>query len=286
MLRMGGKPTSYIHEIKIKKTGEEVRIIPFSDVHWGAKNCASEKFIEHLKRAGDHPHAWFIGGGDYLDFSKAGDRAIIRNCAESTTNFMDEIAQQKLEEFYSVVAPIIKGRTIGLLEGNHHWQFSVTGDTCTERLCQMLGVKYLGCLSSIVLKFEYSNCRASYPIFIAHRTGAGGGYTAGASFNQLQRAAGWFRNAKAYISGDDHSLGHITIGGMIVDRNTGEWKDESIHLIKTGQWQKAYMEDVPNYLVEKPAAPKALGLPYITLRYTRTQLDKKQYVKLHSSVTA
>lgn len=284
-LRMGGKRTTHVQDIKLKKNGEEVRIIPFSDVHWGAKNCAAGKFIEHMKRAGDHPNAWFIGGGDYLDFSKAGDRAIMRNCAESTANFMDEIAEQKMREFYDAVAPIIKGRCIGLIEGNHHWDFSVTRETCTQRLCQMLETKYLECMSVVTLRFDYCGCKTSYPVFIAHRTGGGGGYTAGAPFNQLQRVPLFVRGARAYISGDDHSLGHIPVGELIIDQTTGEFEDGVIHLIKSGQWQDAYMENHANYLIEKAAAPKPMGMPFLSLRVGRSRVNNRQVFQIHSSVT-
>ena len=146
-----------VHKYEINAHyNETITLIPFGDVHRSANLCHTEKWFEWCKWAKKQKNAYFLGMGDYDDLSSTSERKILGNESlhETTKWTLDELYKKTTDRFYNEVS-FMKGRVIGLIEGNHYARLT-SGFTTTQYLCDKLGCTYLGVSSFIRLSFKLS----------------------------------------------------------------------------------------------------------------------------------
>lgn len=162
------------YPVKFEKFGEPIYIIPFGDVHRHTKLCHLEKWREFLEWASKKERTYFLGMGDYDDLVSTSERKALNaaDLHDSTVDTLDEIYMKFTDELADELS-FMKGRLIGLLEGNHYAELQ-SGVTTTQYLCQKLGCAYLGVSSFIRLGLSNSghNTRSSVDIWAHHGKGA------------------------------------------------------------------------------------------------------------------
>ena len=185
------------------RAGKMTRIIFFGDVHRDAPLHALEKWQADLDYWRSLKDVYFFGMGDYLDSTSTTER----ECLGSISSKMHETFRNDVQalqlakvELMAKELTFMRGRIIGLLNGNHYFQFQsgITGD---QKLCELLGTKYLGVSSFVRLRFSQSGRFFTRDVFAHH--GQGAARMVGGSLNRVaQMAEG--AEADIYAMGHDH----------------------------------------------------------------------------------
>ncbi len=153
----------------------EIVIVPVGDVHLGAKGFAERSFKEFLdtvQKEYQDKQIYYIGMGDYVDPYRTTVRKAFKNLAEDDGDAIDDLMYQYLDKFYSLVQHT-KGKWLGMLVGNHTWEFR-SGKTFETELCDMLDTNYLGACADVQLKFQTDSgqSRGSVGIWAHHGSGS------------------------------------------------------------------------------------------------------------------
>jgi len=271
------------YKIPLSSTDTPARIIPFGDIHMGADGFAKSKWSEFCKycRDLDPDNTYYIGMGDYFDFASTSERNILNNPGIHESNIVefDRAHMQKVNTFIGQVE-FMKGRTIGMLEGNHTWKF-LDGQTETDKLAVALDSTRLGVAGFMRLTCEYHDCRTNVDILAHH--GLGGGVLLGSSFNKVEKMQG-VMDADIYLMGHDHGRGIIPGRPImwIKSINGGESHDvreRQRWFGRTGSFLKAWEQGKPSYIVDicKPAS----DLGHIEfLLYPKRTKDDGYYIQI------
>ncbi len=294
--------TTHRVEIPVKKLNEPIYLLPFGDVHRFAPMCDEERwheFLDWAKNKSKQGQCYFLGMGDYDDLASTSERFIIKNphLHESTAESLDDYARDRVRRMADEMS-FMKGKLIGLVEGNHHWKFE-NATTSTQYMCEQLGCKYLGGNSFIRLSFRLAytktNKRASLDMFVHH--GRGSARLHGSSLNTVQQME-QTANADIYLMGHDHKKGVSTMNKLELKEGKGSiaLHKKKILLGRTGSFLKAYTEGKASYVVKAGLGPADLGTIKIELtpkfkgyknpKYDNNKRERKDhfYVDLHASI--
>ena len=256
--------------------GKPIYFVPFGDVHYASPLHAEGAFGDFLKWAENHPDAYFLGMGDYIDFISARARVALtklkasvktemhENDAEETIDSLEERAESKISKFARLLINAgMKGRIIGMLDGNHDFPFQ-DGTNTTQRLCQLLDTRYLGVASFLGITLDAHGRRTTLEVWAHH--GKGAARLAGGSINRvivMQEQA----EADLYCMGHDHKKSATP--GVRLTRSHG--KDGAVvrhreqFFIRTGSFTKAYEDGVSSYATDGNMNPTQMGVIKIIL---------------------
>ena len=285
-MKTTGMFTYVKYSIPFKKYGDEILLIPIGDIHRSAPLHNEEKWLEWLDWAKGLKNAWFIGMGDYDDMASASERAVLSNRAlhDSTIDTIDGLYRSHVDRLIKEMS-FMKGRLIGLIEGNHYGEL-VTGITTTQLMCEKLQCKYLGVSAFIRLLLKYDTHHTHVIDIWAHH-GLGGGRTAGASINKLEnmiKAA----DADIYLMGHDHKK-HIAMQSRLrlSDSRAGlSLENRKLVMARTGGFLKGYVNEQSSYIADKAYSPVDMGTVTITMtpkRVGELKVDKR-WVELNASL--
>lgn len=263
--------------IKIKSYNKEIRLIPFGDVHAFAPMFAKQKFLEDCLAWSKMPDTYFVGMGDYLDLLSGSERKELdlKNAHESTESTIEDYYLKKTEEFCDMIK-FMKGRLVGLIEGNHHIKFS-WGGTNTQYMCQQLRCPYLGGAASVSLILEYRDRhRQLIDMFVHH--GRSGGRMPSSSVNPLYHTANGF-DADIILFGHDHNKSCDYITRLTKTRANGSARlhAKKIMIARTGTYLKSYEPGKVSYPVKTAMPPSDLGS--IIIKITPTRRQTKEWLK-------
>lgn len=254
-------------EITFQKFNEPIYIIPFGDVHRFADNCDEKRWLGFLKWAKSKERCYFLGIGDYDDFASTSERYALQSAKfhDTTKRYIEDGAKKRTYDMADELA-FMKGRMIGMLEGNHHFAFS-SGVTSTQLICEYLNCRYLGVSAFIRLKIKYALGGRYKNVDIWAHHGLGAGRRAGGSVNKVEdmlRVA----EADIYLMGHDH---HKWVD-FATRLRFGQTKDGSAHLHqrkillgRTGSFQLGYVDGKSNYVSSFGMPPTDLGVIKIEL---------------------
>jgi hypothetical protein len=201
--------------------------------------------------------------GDYTDGVSTSERIVLSDSGihESTKSTLDDTYKGVAATLYNELS-FMKGRVIGMIGGNHYWQFG-SGETTDHILAAQLGAKFLGVCSFIRLSLRCKNkgSRTSLDIFAHH--GKGGGSLPGSTFNTIEKMAGT-ADADIYLMGHDHKKGCIPSAprlkliskGLNAELNVQE---RTPWLGRTGSFLKAYEPGQVSYNVDAGRSACSLG---------------------------
>ena len=262
---MRGTGRFEIHEASItfNKWNHPVSFVFFGDVHKFAPNHADDVWKEFLEKHKNRPDTYFFGMGDYLDLMSASERASWRKGEwhESTEETLEKFYVKRVAEFCEDIK-FMRGRLIGMLEGNHFLRFP-DGTTTAMRMCQDLGARYLGDCAVVRTHFRSSSKNnISLKMDMVLHSGIGGGRTTGASFNSLDQMANAFEGASIYAMGDNHQRGGVPTQRLYLSDNhhgEGKIKDRQILLLRTGAFLKGFVPGKASYVVDAMMRPSNLG---------------------------
>ena len=157
------------------------------DVHRDSPNHADSKWQEDLEYFRKLPKdsTYFLGMGDYLDSTSTSERECLGQISKSMheTFKRDTKALQLAKiEMLAKEMDFMNGRTIGLINGNHYFEFDsgINGD---QKLAEMLDCKYLGVCALIRVYFSEHGRQHSLDIFAHH--GCGAARLIGGSINRV-----------------------------------------------------------------------------------------------------
>jgi hypothetical protein len=291
-MRTTGIFTTHNYPIFFDKYGEPIYIIPFGDVHKSSPMHCRDRWKEFLDWAKTKKRAYFIGMGDYDDLASTSERELLTNkkLHESSFKTLEQLYLDNTKKFARDIE-FMRGRLIGLLGGNHYGEFQ-NGTNTDQKLCELLGCRYLGSNSFIRLQFQQNNkhqTRMAVDIFAHH--GRGGGRTAGGSMNPVQQM-GKIAEADIYLMGDNHQRGVIHESKLRLTQGCGKLKlvQRKILLARTGSFLKGYEENEASYIVDAGLPPTDLGVVKIELtpRRERTHndgVDNEDYrIDIHASI--
>lgn len=283
--------TTHKFEIDLDRFNQDYYIPVFSDVHRYAYNCDVEgwkTFLEYCKKLMTHsPNVFFLGLGDYDDLGSASERMKLAHMElhDTTMDSLDDYMDKRTQEF-SKELDFMKGRVIGLIEGNHHYKFA-SGETSTMRMCSYLKTKYLGGISIIRLDFKYkgqtSGKRCSVDIYAHHTAGSkGGGRKIGSSLNKLEDMADVW-DVDICLAGHDHKMNSGFPVRMFLDKQMNV-KQRDVLLVRTGSFQKGWMPGKSGYVPTFNGKPNFLGCPIIKLTPTRKKENGQETISIKKSV--
>ena len=175
----------------------------------------------------------------------------------------------------------MKGRTVGILNGNHYGEFQ-SGITTDQKLADMLQCRFLGVASLVQIQFVKGTKPFASVILYAHH-GKGGGATIGGSMNPVQRMQ-LIAEADIYLMGDNHQKSVAFDSRIRLGMGGGKVKvrDRKILLARTGSFLKAYEDDQKSYVADMCLKPADLGVVKITL--TPKSENDYDFIDIHASV--
>ena len=244
------------------KSNKPVRLVFFGDVHRDSPNHAKKAWMEFLAYARGLKDAWFLGMGDYLDSTSSSERACLGHITDTLHETLSKDLNALQAEKVKLMAKelgFMRGRLVGLVGGNHYWQFAHGGTSDTE-LARLLGCQYLGVSSFVRITFDCFGRESTLDIWAHH--GAGASRLPGGSINRVDQMRE-FAEADIYAMGHDHKRGVIpATPRLFLDRNskTGlKLKHRQQWLIRSGSFLASYEDGVSNYNVDAARGPCSLG---------------------------
>jgi len=271
--------------ISLDKIGDPIYLIPFSDIHRSSPNCDVDLFKDSLARWKRLKNAYFLGVGDYDDFASTSERMIFSNRGlhESTRDTLEDVYKSNVDRLVREMS-FMKGRLIGLLEGNHYAEFQ-NGTTTTQLMCDKLETKYLGVSAFIRLVISYHRKRYSLSICAHH--GKGASRLIGGSINRVQQM-GEGVEADIYLMGHDHKKSCGTASKLYLSDFKGKvtLKHRKQLYVRTGGYLKGYEDGRASYIADAALNPTDLGTPIITLtpKVVRSEAGRRFTVDISSTI--
>lgn len=260
--------------------GKPVHLVFFGDVHRDSPNHANGKWREFLEYGrANLKKMWFFGMGDYLDSTSTSERECLGNISakmhETFRNDIQALQLAKCELFASEIE-FMRGRIIGMLNGNHYFNFQ-SGINSDQKICELVGAKYLGVCSFVRLTLETDSRRVARDIYAHH--GAGAARLFGGSFNRVQQMAEG-AEADIYAMGHDHK--RIASPGQprIFLKNNAHGGLEVVHrepvVIRSGSFLASYEPGTINYNVDAQRPPASLGWVEVVVTVRRKRFGKSK----------
>ncbi len=222
--------------IECKSRSERIEIFPLYDMHVGKRNFAEDAFVKQrteILRRSNMPdrHVFVLLGGDLVnaintadmrrfDFDELADWFLVPSAAEmakaSTSreaatvirNKLNNICQQEVDKAVSLLSPI-KHLIIGAIYGNHEKSMRTKQNVDVHSAyCERLGI--LGMTDEAIIRLRFvrkvgKKLNPSKYIIIYMRHGYGGGRTAGAEPNKIQRMVDEWECADVCFTGHSHT---------------------------------------------------------------------------------
>jgi hypothetical protein len=256
-------------------------IMPIGDVHYGIDAFPRDLFIKYLQW-GMERGAWFLGMGEYLDFTSQSQRAILQTLRDSTRKNLDDMVRQLADEYIEMIS-FTKGRWLGILRGDHTHIF-LNGRNVDQYIAQKLETKYLGFNAHLCIYPKNIKDENAATYIYAHH-GVGTSRTIGGQFTRLEDIANGFRDLDIVMMGHCHSKGTIPLDRQCLTRN-GIHYHRTIYFVRTGSWLRGYVShepfntdapailSEPSYIEQRAYKPAALGGIVIFLGYTQVENTK------------
>ena len=206
--------------------------------------------------------------GDYLDSTSTSERGFLNKAEfhETIKSDLAELTRAKVRKFAKEI-DFMKGRLIGLVGGNHYYQFE-SGATSDHMLCDLMGCKFLGVSSLTRLSVECGGRNTTFDIFAHH--GMGGARLFGGSINRVDQMRE-FAEANLFIMGHDHQRGIVParpVIRLVNDHGKMIVKEKKQSLARSGSFLAAYNPGERNYNVDACRAPCSLGHVELELKAT------------------
>jgi len=285
-MRTTGVFTIYDYEVAEQKFGNTFYLIPFGDIHRSSPHCAVDRWLDFCNWAKSKKNAYFLGMGDYLDLASTSERPLLTHSAlhESSRRTLDDMAMEYVRLIVKEMS-FMKGRLIGLVEGNHYYDF-IDGTTSTQRMCAMLDCKYLGVSSFVRLRVPESGNRSNTVDIWAHH-GLGASRLVGGSLNRVQQMAE-AAEADIYLMGHDHKKSVGFVNRLRLCRAGGKLalNHRKVLMARTGSFLKGYVPEEASYIADAGLSPTDMGVVKIELTPIRKQGlgTENIYIDIHASV--
>lgn len=269
--------------------GVPIRLLFFGDVHWDSPNHAKREWQEFLQYADelDHKTTYFFGMGDYLDSTSTTEReclgTISKKMHETFRNDVQQLQLAKCEALAKELA-FMRGRIIGLLNGNHYFEFA-SGLNSDQKLCELLGTRYLGVCSLVRLSFnEHSKHGHSVTRDLFAHHGKGAARLLGGSLNRVAQMAEGVE-ADIYAMGHDHkrlaSPGQTRLF-LRSHHASLSLEQRDCVVLRCGSFLSSYKPGQVDYNVDECRAPNNAG--HVEVLVTIRNKGDKRIVEMRTMV--
>jgi len=219
--------------------------------------------------------------GDYTDGVSTSERIVLSdvNLHDTTKNTLKDVYKGVTKTLVNELG-FMRGRTIGLLGGNHFFDF---GDQTTDHLiASALGGKYLGVCGFIRLSIGLKGTGKKVALDIFAHHGKGGGGSPGGQFNTIEKMAGT-ADADIYLMGHTHGKGCLPSSPrikLVSTKNGVEVRERTPWLGRTGSYLKAYESGRASYNVDAGRSACALGWIEFEITPVRVRKDNQDLIEL------
>jgi hypothetical protein len=270
------------HTIEMPTNTQTVELIPLGCIHADTEGFDAALFAGALARVKANPLARVIGLGDYFDFARSAYRKHLNSYqgdADSRKS-IDQHVRGQAEDFVAKHLDAIKGKILGLTEGNHHYEFA-DGTTDTQLLCRLLDVRYFGVASwhRLVFKHRTGHTVKALTLFAHHGNwGGGGGRTKGASRNAADiRAVG--RMADIIVFAHDHKPDAWTDKWQTVShRGPGKITYRRRAFIRAGTFMEGDVQGCVTYVERSLLRPEDIGYVVLKIQFSQPY-SSQRYAK-------
>lgn len=287
-MRTDGIFTTYSKCIQVKKD-VPIRFIPIGDIHADSELHADkefDEFLEYLKSLKDK--YYLFGMGDYLDFARAHERAIMEHIpSKNGDKALNEYVLHAIDGLAEKLE-FTTGNWLGMLGGNHFFNIVSTKRGSKESihsdklLAEKLKTCYLGVCSRVTLTLTSGKCSCDLGIITHH--GIGGGATPGGGMNRVSKFLyAW--DAQIALMGDNHQRGVLPVGDKL--GTTRVDSDDVIFyktqwVARTGGFQRGYARDIESYVVDKAMNPSSIGWIEFELTLKTNLRTGMPYIKIRA----
>ena len=239
------KDSMKIHVINEEE--DKIKLVPFGDIHYGAKECNFERAKETIDWVKDNPNARVILMGDLLN-------SATRSSVGAAVFDENISGQTQYDDIVELLNPI-KDKIYGSYIGNHEQRiFNLTGYNITKMLSKELGHKYygFGCFQKIKVKNN------NYVLYGTH--GSSGATLPYTKIKKLLDTSAYI-DADVYLMGHVHSLQVHTQEVKRVNMRNKTVERHKKYYVLTGH----YLNYEDSYAEMKNMRPEKQGTPTITL---------------------
>lgn len=265
--------------------GVPLRIVFFGDVHRDSPAHAETKWQRFLQYARGLKDAWFFGMGDYLDSTSTSERECLGSISSKMhETFATDIEQLQLAkcELIAKELSFMKGRIIGLLNGNHYFEFKNRTNS-DQKIAELLGAHYLGVCTLTRLYFSASGRYTARDLFAHH--GAGAARLVGGSINRVQQMAEGVE-ADIYAMGHDHKRAAVPAQPRLFlnssDKNGLRIEQREPVVLRTGSFLASYQPGHVNYNVDACRPPSSLGHVEVEITLHRKRSNGADVVEVET----
>ena len=255
-------------------------ILHLGDLHYGASRFLRDPVgPDQGKYRGRKDLLWHWHG-DYWDFSRWSDRQSLRRSGvgSSAQDWMDE---KVMDDVKAVADELSQFKWIGLLEGNHDWDFQ-DGSTATSRLADLLSTRYLGTCCYICHQMECQGSRTTLTHVCHHGIG-GGARTIGASINSLEHWTKAFRAASTRWGTTIQVLFfrhiHTLFGRINAKTHEVDIVEHESWFLRSGSMLRGYVPNERSYIATKALPARRLAYPELRIGIQRIKEDGVRRLK-------
>jgi hypothetical protein len=240
--------------IVLDKNKTKIELLPLYDIHYGSAECNEEllkKGIEYIK---NHHNCFTFIGGDVIESAIYG--------SVGSVHAQKHQINEQIENICRMLQPI-KNKIMFAICGNHEYRVEkATGLNIVKIMSEMLGIPYCGWESYFVIKFKKNMFCKGY----AHH-GTGGGGTAGAKMNSLDRLHNRAPLSNLIIAGHTHFASNMVKQIRFVD-NRGKMQNYCQYFVSCGT---AHESD--GYASMKGFAPLQTSMSLIKIGINKTDFE-------------
>lgn len=280
---------------------QQVLLMPIGDVHAFSEDWPAKRFCDHIQWGVDRG-AYFLGMGEYMDFTSTSQRTVLQGLRDSQRQQIDDMVRGKVDELGEMIEKSA-GRWFGILEGHHFHEF-VDGTTSDQYLCQWMKAPFLGTSTLLEVRLGDPGRRSgrtgngmqgcTVTIFAHH--GTGGGRRRGSHLHRVEDMIA-VAEADIYLMGHSHSKisdpvdrlyrtpgGYLYHRTKILARTGGFLRGYASTPIQTAK-TPAY-KSRGSYVEKSTMVPSSLGGLVLSLGYKRVTTNGQDIVipDLHYSV--
>ena len=242
--------------------GEDITIIPISDVHFGARECMEQEFISFIGTMAEKPNVYFILVGD-----------LINNCTRSSiSNIFDERYTPSVQrKMMAKILEPIADRCFAAVGGNHERRSNkdCNFDPMLD-ICSKIGIedKYRENIAFVKLQFGEpykengvradGDKRPTYVLAVLH--GNGGGQMTSGAVLRGERYMYAMDGVDALIFGHTHKPFTSVPGKIVVDPRNNRVSVKPFKVINATSWL-----EYGGYPAQKMLLPTAHCLHTLTL---------------------
>lgn len=276
--------------VKKLKTNQVLWLIPFGDMHCDSPLFSEhkwEKFIKRIEdlRADPKNVVVTIGMGDYIDYNRGTSRKLMSTLDSGEHNTLQEALEMEMDRRNQAcierLEPL-RGTIIGFLEGNHYGLYggfvdpSTAGKTTTDVMAEAFGVPSLGVMNITLLRFgrradekRKQGGAGSSSIKLCLHHGKGGGQTAGATLNRIEKMS-QFVNADITLMGHDHQCAVRPIERLDLCPRSLDVVEQTRWIGRTGSFLKGMQSRRSSYVADAGLGPNYLGWIEFQIKVSRT----------------